>query len=454
MDVRDVGRTALTVDSCRALVAGSRRGRLVTTVGALPAAEPVPYVADGWQVVVRTVHPARTGEVLCLLVDQVDDSTGAGWSVLVTGTARLIADDDRMVEHLASRAADDWLYGPGRLVVLADPLIRGTARSPAPAPWVRERASEGSATALRLAVSLAVRAPWAHTIQPWRWRTVRDGLDLYVEAGRGLSAIDPDGRERLAGCGASLQHARLALTAAGWGVQTLRFPDPHDPDHLARLRLVGRVPPEERDLHLADAASHRHSDRRPFRSDPVPDDLLTAMTEAARFEDCRLYLVRRDESRRVAALIEDAERARRADAAYRAEVRSRVDDAVSPGTGVLPDTAPDTVAVRAPALRDVGLGALGVPHVEGLAVQPVLAVLCTEGDGRTDWLRAGEAAGRVLLTATAAGLAASSISSPIAVGGIRNTLRDEVLAGAGQPQLLLRLGWPAECPLPPLTSDA
>jgi nitroreductase len=335
--------------------------------------------------------------------------------------------------------------------VLADPLIHGTETSPVPAGWSPERAGGSSAEALRVAVSLAVRAPSVHNTQPWRWRVVRDGLDLYVDPARRLPVLDPQGREQTISCGASLQHARLALVAGGWGVQTLRFPDPDDPGHLARLWLVGRVPPEERDLRLADAASHRRSDRRPFAPGPVPDDLLKAVVEAAEFEDCRLHVVHEGaEWQRVADLVASAEQAQRADAAYRAEMAAWTGTAPPPGTGVPPEVVPVTPGGR-PLVRDFGVGAPGALRVEDVAEHPVLAVLGTAADTPRDWLRAGEALGRVLLTATAAGLASSPISAPVEVPPVRDALREEVLGGTGEPQLLLRVGLPPAGPPPPLT---
>jgi hypothetical protein len=48
----------------------------------------------------------------------------------------------------------------------------------------------------------------------------------------------------------------------------------------------------------------------------------------------------------------------------------------------------------------------------------------------------------VLLGATELGLAASVLSQPLEIAFTRRFLRDRVLAGAVNPQLLLRVGWP------------
>lgn len=66
-------------------------------------------------------------------------------------------------------------------------------------------------------------------------------------------------------------------------------------------------------------------------------------------------------------------------------------------------------------------------------------MLSTDGDARLDWLRAGQALQRVLLTATWLGLATTPISQPVEVPAVRRML-------AGPPpgasvQMVLRVGY-------------
>ena len=69
-----------------------------------------------------------------------------------------------------------------------------------------------------------------------------------------------------------------------------------------------------------------------------------------------------------------------------------------------------------------------------------LFVLCTDGDAAEHRLRAGQALQRVLLTATAAGVAVSFLNQPIEVSALRGELA-AVLGTTGVPQMLLRLGY-------------
>ncbi|MFJ9348235.1 pyridoxamine 5'-phosphate oxidase family protein [Streptomyces sp. NPDC101237] len=77
-------------------------GRIVFTRQALPAVRPVDHVLDGGEIVVRTHAGAdvsayvRQGEGLGAVVayeaDSIDPDTRLGWSVVVTGYARLVTD--------------------------------------------------------------------------------------------------------------------------------------------------------------------------------------------------------------------------------------------------------------------------------------------------------------------------------------------------------------------------
>lgn len=73
----------------------------------------------------------------------------------------------------------------------------------------------------------------------------------------------------------------------------------------------------------------------------------------------------------------------------------------------------------------------------------------TSSNDRLAQLRAGEALSAVLLAATRAGLATCTLSQVLEVTASRRTLRDTVLGGTLDPQVIIRLGWaPTGPPLP------
>ena len=88
---------------------------------------------------------------------------------------------------------------------------------------------------IRDAVWLACRAPSVHNTQPWHWRVEDDVVQLYVDPNRAPRRTDQSGREALIGCGAALDHFRVAMAAAGWTANVERFPNPNNFLHLASV---------------------------------------------------------------------------------------------------------------------------------------------------------------------------------------------------------------------------
>jgi nitroreductase len=72
--------------------------------------------------------------------------------------------------------------------------------------------------------------------------------------------------------------------------------------------------------------------------------------------------------------------------------------------------------------------------------RPLVAVLGTREDDVVSLLAAGQAVGRVLLLATARGVAASPMTQPLEIPDTRRRLARE-LGLVGHPQMILRLGY-------------
>jgi hypothetical protein len=92
-------------------------------------------------------------------------------------------------------------------------------------------------------------------------------------------------------------------------------------------------------------------------------------------------------------------------------------------------------------------------HPERLRSQPfetvpVIALLTTEHDRRTDWLRAGEALEHALLVATVHGVRASLLHQPMEWPDLRRSL-SSAPEHAGHAQMLIRLGYGPEGPATP-----
>ena len=106
-------------DECLALLGGRRVGRLVVVRDGLPQAYPVNYVLDGRTVALRTdpgllLDWATLGKV-AFEVDQIDEDSHEGWSVVVHGVGRDVTDGvDAWSERVRAHPLEPWAGGDRR----------------------------------------------------------------------------------------------------------------------------------------------------------------------------------------------------------------------------------------------------------------------------------------------------------------------------------------------------
>jgi nitroreductase len=310
-------------------------------------------------------------------------------------------------------------------------------------------------TDVERAVGFAVRAPSIHNTQPWWWRH-RDGvLELYADRTRQLPALDPDGRAVLLSCGAALELARLGFAAAGWRTEVDRMPDPAQPDLMARIRPVGRSTVDGSTVERAGAAERRHTDRRPFRPEPVPAETVKALLAVAVERDVYAYAVQRAEEKLdLAVVFSWADEVELADPAYRAELAlwTRYPDANAPD-GVPASAVPHVTAPRHTdvPVRDFEAGITGGQEVtEVIDEQPLYLVVFTLSDDPRARLRAGEAYARLSVEATRLGLASSAMTQALDLPAIRERFR-ALMDWPDHPQMVLRVGRPQPGRTPPPT---
>jgi nitroreductase len=307
------------------------------------------------------------------------------------------------------------------------------------------------------AVEHALCAPSVHNTQPWRWRIDGDSVQLHADWNRHLIATDPDRRDLVVSCGAALHHLLVALAAQGLEAEVDRLPDPEDAEHLATVTLRRGAGPAA-DPELFPAIERRHSDRRRMSHRPVPAEALKVLGWHARREGAVL-IATRDEamrSRLTAALVEAAHR-QEPSAGYTVELEVWTRRYAGARDGVPPESiAPAPIgAVGVSPLRRFPRGRLAQPGQlpgHGPADDAAeLLVVATTGDTVVDRLRAGEAVSAVLLAATRLRLATTPLSQGIEVDAVRQAIQRDVLHMPEQPQLILRVGWPASgaAELPP-----
>jgi hypothetical protein len=291
-------------------------------------------------------------------------------------------------------------------------------------------------------IATAARAPSIHNTQPWRFRADEHSIELYADPGRKLR-VDPLGRELLISCGGALFGLRLAIRSLGYQPAVELLPDP------ARLRLLARVslgkpePAYPAERQMLEALPHRHTHRGPFAPGALPAGLLAGLQHDALTEGATLAILDRAHAYEQLADIADAVTHRQdLDPQARADVRDWTRGPASRARDGVPSSAfaasADQRRGRLPQ-RDFDLGrGLGLAETGG-PPPAATAVLLTPGDGRGDWLCAGQALHRVLAHAATRWVFASMHTQPLEAAVIRDLIRDR-LSLPGFPQMILQFG--------------
>jgi hypothetical protein len=300
---------------------------------------------------------------------------------------------------------------------------------------------------VRHVVARAVWAPSVHNTQPWRF--VADGprLRLYADPGRRLAAADPDGREMMISCGAALFTIRLALRSLGYIPDTQVLPDPNQPALVAQVSWPDRAAACELERLLSGHVLIRRTHRGAFDPEPLPASALAALADAATRHGAALRIVA-DDGRRatLAAAVQTAEHQLRRDGERLRELaRWTPAPGSARGDGVPATSYPARPEHTEPDFpgRDFGRGhgwglpplSVAMPH----RAAGVAGLLTTDSDDPVDWVHAGQALQRILLTASACGAAVALHSQPLELPWLREFIRAQLSDGA-HPHLVLRIG--------------
>ncbi|PWK30441.1 Acg family FMN-binding oxidoreductase [Actinoplanes xinjiangensis] len=307
--------------------------------------------------------------------------------------------------------------------------------------------------ALAGCVRTATLAPSLHNSQPWRFRIDGGTVEVFADRSRQLEVLDPSGRELLISVGAAVFTLRLAIGMQGRIPEVTIFPDPARPDLVARIRAGQVTTPSAQVNALAAAIGSRHTNRLPFANAVVPADSMEHLCAAAAREGATLTRAGAVSRDTIIGLARTAEARLRGRGGYRAEL----------GRWTRPrsyrqDGIPHTAYGPWDALEHLPLRDFGLVHPQPqrpsarFEAHPTIVVLATDDDTPADWVRAGQALQRVLLTATHHHLATTPISQPVEIPAVRDLLTDPATGRTAQ--IIIRLGYAAPAaatPRRPLT---
>jgi uncharacterized protein len=116
--------TEMPAGECRDLMGSTSVGRVALVDGDGPVVLPVNYVLDGDTVLFRTSPVNTLGRHLdnarvAFEVDEFDDYTQSGWSVLLRGVASFVADDELAGDQ---RRPFPWVDGARPLIIRVTPF--------------------------------------------------------------------------------------------------------------------------------------------------------------------------------------------------------------------------------------------------------------------------------------------------------------------------------------------
>jgi hypothetical protein len=292
---------------------------------------------------------------------------------------------------------------------------------------------------IRGALELACRAPSLFNSQPWRWIVENATVQLFLDKDRVLYSTDHTGREAILGCGAALDHLRVAMAAVGWTTHVERFPNPNNRLHLATVAFSPmEFTPEG--FHIrANAILRRRTDRLPFAEPPQWDVVEPQLYRSVTAQVVRLDVLAEDLRSELAQASALTESFRLYDTPYHAEMRWWTQPFV------LSEGIPHSSLVSESELERVDVGRrFPLTHnsqrrAEFGHDQSKILVLSTYDNERSSILHCGETLSAVLLEATMAGLASCTLTHITELQASRDIVAS-LIGQPATPQALIRVG--------------
>jgi nitroreductase len=212
-----------------------------------------------------------------------------------------------------------FLKGAGGVTVLAvgggvwracDQGVFSVGKGPAYEPWKdwRTLSGNGSSTLVRAAILAA--SP--HNTQPWLFKITPASIELLIDTGRNVGALDPYLREEHIGIGCALENLMLAAAANGYQATATLYPGKlapipaqPGPQFLARVDLAAGSRTESE---LYDAIPRRHTNRGAFLpQNPIPASFIDVLGHLSGDNpDVRIFLFTANADRKKIAEISSA----------------------------------------------------------------------------------------------------------------------------------------------------
>jgi nitroreductase len=305
----------------------------------------------------------------------------------------------------------------------------------------------------------AILAASPHDTQPWRFAVSSGGIEVYADRARHLGAFDPFRREMHLGLGCAIENLVIAARAYGMTADVLpatgRLEPSPGPEPILAARVALEAGQASRDP-LFEAIPWRHTNRGPYRDEPVAPERLRDLGDAVSGPSVRVTFLsdsgpRGEAARAIIAaterIIADPEMSRdsfRWIRTGRREIWTHRDGVTIETSGASP-----LAAAAGKLLPDLSAATtdrfwLDTTRDVHTATAPVLGlILVRDRLDMAQAIDAGRAWQRLQLTATARGLAAQPLNQPVEMVDRDRMLGRTDVFGPALARLAAANGWEA-----------
>lgn len=313
-------------------------------------------------------------------------------------------------------------------------------------PWQIEESEfyelESFPEQMRFLLRYTVLAPSTHNTQPWNFRIVEGGVEVFADYSRRLIFTDPDDRELMLSIGAAIGNLRVAAAWFGFETTVMYERRPEQSLPVAFIAIRETCAADEELRSLFPAIRKRHTNRKPFTSDPIEADAVAGICDILDKYPQTLRMLRSQDRTWIGNLIEEGERQLMARPAIRAEL---ADWLRSPDGNQCDGICSDSLSVHGPfvatewVIRNMDIGEAQARRDREQLANAAALIVVAAPDDRVSLIQAGEILERLLLTVTRQGLQYSFLNQAVAVPELRKKLQDLTL-NARPPQLLVCIG--------------
>jgi hypothetical protein len=291
-------------------------------------------------------------------------------------------------------------------------------------------------------IHYATLAANGHNTQPWKFALRGKAIEIHPDYSRELKVVDPQHRELWISLGCALENLLLAARASGFTAE-VAYPDSED---LIRVDLTPDA--SQADV-MFDAIPLRQNTRSEYDGRPIPASDLDRILSLSIEPGVSLrFATAPNELETFVDYVNQGNLSQYADTAFVDELiewlRFNKRDALAAMDGLY------SVCSGNPEVP----GWLGRIFVAGTKPQQqadvdakklrsssAAAVIASETEDKSAWVRTGQVYERLALQTTAMGIKSAFLNQPIEVSELRSQFQSAVGLGASLPQLLMRFGY-------------